>query len=52
MGVPRQAERGMPVAGLCREHGIGSATFFNWRARYGGTNGSMMNQTKALEDMN
>ena len=36
MGVLRQAERGMPVPKLCREHGISSATFYRWRAKYGG----------------
>ncbi len=32
MGVLRQAEGGMPVPELCREHGISSATFYKWRA--------------------
>lgn len=36
MGVLRQAEGGMPVAELCRAHGISSATFCKWRAKYGG----------------
>jgi hypothetical protein len=48
LGVLRQAEGGMPVAGLCREHGIGSATFFKWRAECGGMDASMMSQMKAL----
>ncbi|TDX18417.1 transposase [Rhodovulum visakhapatnamense] len=33
MGVLRQAEGGMPVPELCREHGVSSATFYNWRAK-------------------
>ncbi|PTR13586.1 transposase, partial [Cereibacter azotoformans] len=36
MSVLRQAEGGIPVPELCREHGISSATFYKWRARYGG----------------
>lgn len=42
----------MPVPELCREHGISSATFYKWRARYGGMDASMMSQMKALEDEN
>ncbi|MBK5925754.1 IS3 family transposase, partial [Rhodovulum sulfidophilum] len=52
MGVLRQAEGGMPVAELCREHGVSSATFYKWRAKYGGMDASMMSQMKALEDEN
>ena len=52
MGVLRQAEGGMPVPELCREHGISSATFYKWRAKYGGMDASMMSQMKALEDEN
>ena len=50
MGVLRQAEGGLPVPELCREHGISSATFYKWRARYGGMDASMMGQMKLLED--
>lgn len=52
MGVLRQAEGGVPVAELCREHGISSATFYKWRAKYGGMDVSMMSQMKSLEDEN
>jgi putative transposase len=52
MGVLRQAEGGMPVPELCREHGISSATFYKWRAKYGGMDASMVSQMKALEDEN
>uniref|UniRef100_A4WSE6 Integrase, catalytic region n=1 Tax=Cereibacter sphaeroides (strain ATCC 17025 / ATH 2.4.3) TaxID=349102 RepID=A4WSE6_CERS5 len=52
MSVLRQAEGGIPVPELCREHGISSATFYKWRARYGGMDASMMSQMKALEDEN
>lgn len=52
LGVLRLAEGGMPVPDLCREHGISSATFYKWRARYGGMDASMMSQMKALEEEN
>ncbi len=52
MGVLRQAEGGMPVLELCREHGISSATFYKWRAKYGGMDASMMSQMKGLEEEN
>ena len=44
--VLRQAEGGMPVTELCREHGISSATFYKWRAKYGGMDASMMSQSE------
>jgi putative transposase len=52
MGVLRQAEGGLAVSELCRQHGISSATFYKWRAKYGGMDASMMSQMKALEDEN
>ena len=52
MGVLRQAEGGLPVPELCREHGISSATFCKWRAKPGGMDAAMMSQMKALEDEN
>lgn len=52
MGVLRQAEGGLPVAELCREHGISSATFYKWRSKYGGMDASMISQMKSLEDEN
>jgi putative transposase len=52
MGVLRQAEAGMSVPELCREHGISSATFYKWRSKYGGMDASMMSQMKALEEEN
>lgn len=52
MAVLRQAEGGVPVPELCREHSISSASFYKWRAKYGGMDASMMSQMKALEDEN
>jgi putative transposase len=50
LAILRQAEGGMPAAELCREHGMSTASFFKWRAKYGGMDASMIAQTKALED--
>lgn len=48
----RQAESGVAVPELCREHGISTASFYKWRSKYGGMDASMMSQMKALEDEN
>ncbi len=42
----------IPVAELCRKHGMSDATFYNWRAKYGGMDVSMMNRMKELEAEN
>ena len=52
LAILRQAEAGVPVAELCREHGMSTASFYKWRAKYGGMDASMIAQTKALEDEN
>jgi putative transposase len=36
IAILRQAEGGVPVAELCREHGMNDASFDKWRAKYGG----------------
>lgn len=50
--ILKQAEAGMSVVDICREHGIGNATFYKWRAKYGGMDASMMKRLKELEDEN
>lgn len=52
MAVLKQSEAGTPVPELCREHGISSATFYKWRAKYGGMDASMMTRLKELEAEN
>ena len=37
MAILKQAEAATPVPELCREHGMSSATFYKWRAKYGET---------------
>ena len=52
LAILKQAENGVPVPELCREHGVSSATFYKWRAKYGGMDTSLMARLKALEDEN
>ena len=42
LAILRQAEGGVPVAELCREHGMSDASFYKWRAKYGGMDASMV----------
>jgi len=52
MNILKQAESGTPVPNLCREHGMSSATFYKWKAKYGGMDISMMTRLKELEAEN
>ena len=52
MGILKQAESGVPVSELCREHGMSSASFYKWRAKYGGMDASMVSQMKVMEAEN
>ena len=52
MNILKQAEAGTPVPELCREHGMSSATFYKWRAKYGGMDVSLMARLKELEEEN
>ena len=52
MAILKQAANGVPVAELCREHGMSSASFYKWRAKYGGMDASLISQMKAIEDEN
>ena len=52
MTILKQAENGIPVPELCREHGMSSALFYKWRAKYGGMDTSMMARMKELEKEN
>lgn len=50
LAILRQAEGGVPVAELCREHGMSNASFYKWRAKYGGMDASMVSQMKVMEE--
>jgi putative transposase len=52
IGVLREHEAGVNTAELCRKHGIGDATFYDWKAKYGGMTGSEAARLRAREDEN
>lgn len=52
LAILKQAESGVAVPELCREHGMSSASFYKWRAKYGGMDASLMARLKELEDEN
>ena len=52
VGILNEAEAGMKVKDLCRKHGISDATYYNWKAKYGGMNASELKRTKELEAEN
>lgn len=48
----KEQEAGMSTADVCRKHGVSSATFYKFKARYGGLEVSEARRLKALEDEN
>ncbi|NRP70946.1 hypothetical protein ILFOPFJJ_01828 [Ensifer psoraleae] len=52
IAVLKEQEAGAKVAELCRKHGISEATFYNWKAKYGGMEVSEAKRLKALEEEN
>jgi putative transposase len=52
IGVLKEQEAGVKAADLCRKHGVSEATFYNWKAKYGGMEVSEAKRLKALEDEN
>ena len=52
IGILGEQEAGVPVADLCRKHGLSSPTFYKWKAKYGGMDVSEARRLKALEDEN
>jgi putative transposase len=52
VGILREQEAGMKTADVCRKHGISGATFYKWKAKFGGMEVSDAKRLKALEDEN
>jgi len=50
--ILQEAESGIKVMDLCRKHGISDATYYNWKAKYGGMTVSDAKKLKALDDEN
>ena len=52
IGIVKEQEAGMTTAEVCRRHGISSATFCKWKAKYGGLEVSEAKRLRSLEDEN
>ena len=52
IGVLREHDAGVKTADVCRKHGISSATFFQWKSKYGGMDVSDARRLKVLEEEN
>lgn len=52
IAILREQEAGVATAEVCRRHGVSSATFYTWKARFGGLDVSEAKRLKALEDEN
>ena len=52
IGVLKEAEAGMKTAEVCRKHGISDATYYKWKAKYGGLEVSEARRLLQLEDEN
>ena len=52
IGFLRQAEAGMPIKELCRNGGFSDATFYKWRAKFGGMQVSEAQRLRELESEN
>jgi putative transposase len=48
----REAEAGAKTPEVCRRHGVSDATFYKWKAKYGGLEVSEARRLKSLEDEN
>jgi putative transposase len=52
IGILREHEAGAKASDICRRHGISDATFYKWKAKYGGLEVSEARRLKSLEDEN
>ncbi|SMC56497.1 putative transposase [Fulvimarina manganoxydans] len=52
IGILKEHEAGVPVAELCRRHGVSDASIYKWKARFGGMEVSEAKRLRSLEDEN
>ena len=52
VSILKEGEAGLPIAELCRKHGIGQSTYFAWKSKYAGMSAAELKRLKQLEDEN
>ena len=52
INILKEAENGVTVADVCRQHGIAQSTYYKWKAKYGGLDASALRRFKELEEEN
>ena len=52
IAIVKEREAGMATAEVCRRHGVSGATFYKWKAKYGGLEVSEAKRLRSLEDEN
>ena len=52
IGILKEQESGVPVADLCRKHGVSDASIYKWKTKYGGMEVSEAKRLRALEEEN
>jgi len=52
VSILKQADAGMQVKDICRQHGISDATYYKWKSKYGGMDASDLKRVKELEAEN
>ena len=52
VAVLKEGETGMPVAELCRKHGVSNATYYQWKSKYSGVQVSELTRLRELEAEN
>jgi putative transposase len=52
IGILREQEAGAKTADVCRKHGVSAATFYTWKAKFGGLDVSEARRLRQLEDEN
>ena len=52
VSILKESDAGMKVEEVCRRHGISSATYYNWKSKYGGMEAFDVKRLKELEEEN
>lgn len=49
VSILKEADAGLPVKEVCRKYGISSATYYNWKSKFGGMDASQLKRLKEIE---